>query len=94
MAVFIGCVKGRYDVTAGWWLRIPNMFKNLLSYEANDGREIKIVLWVEDGTPRFSYKDYEEPPYIPSGVQPQCDRGEWLCSVCRQTFSNKAKKKE
>ncbi|MEM2052436.1 MAG: hypothetical protein QW614_05750 [Candidatus Caldarchaeum sp.] len=30
-----------------------------------------------------------EPPFIPSGVQPQYDRGECFCSVCRQTFSNR-----
>ncbi|MEM1948518.1 MAG: hypothetical protein QXG52_00115 [Candidatus Caldarchaeum sp.] len=56
---YIGCVKGmefrgRYDVTAGWRLRIPNMFKTLFHFEANDGREVRIALWVEDGIPCFS----------------------------------------
>ncbi|MEM2238081.1 MAG: hypothetical protein QXR26_09030 [Candidatus Caldarchaeum sp.] len=44
--------KGRYDATAGFRLRIPSMYKNLLSYEANDGRQI-IAMWVEDGIPRL-----------------------------------------
>ncbi|MEM4186822.1 MAG: hypothetical protein QW801_06070 [Candidatus Caldarchaeum sp.] len=29
------------DVTAGWRLRIPNMYKPLFHFEANDGREIR-----------------------------------------------------
>jgi len=81
--------KGRYDVTAGFRLRIPNMYKNLFHYEANDGKEIRIDLWVEDGIPRFTYKEYEEPLCIPSGSQPKYDRGQSFCSVCRQTFENR-----
>ncbi|MEM2986463.1 MAG: hypothetical protein QXZ71_05345 [Candidatus Caldarchaeum sp.] len=81
--------KGRYDVTAGFRLRIPSVYKNLFSYEANDGREVRIDLWVEDGTPRFTYKDYEESPSIPSGIHPQYSRGQSFCSVCHQTFENR-----
>ncbi|MEM2515710.1 MAG: hypothetical protein QXK69_01705 [Candidatus Caldarchaeum sp.] len=32
------------EVTAGWRLRIPNMYKPLFYYEANDGREVRIVV--------------------------------------------------
>ncbi|MEM0440421.1 MAG: hypothetical protein QW240_03150 [Candidatus Caldarchaeum sp.] len=81
--------KGRYDVSAGFRLRIPSMFKNLPHYEANDGRQIRIDVWVEDGTPRFNYKDYEESPSIPSGIHPQYSRGQSFCSVCHQTFENR-----
>ncbi|MEM4164114.1 MAG: hypothetical protein QXI99_07700, partial [Candidatus Caldarchaeum sp.] len=81
--------KGRYDVTAGFRLRIPSMYKNLFHYEANDGKEVRIDLWVEDGIPRFTYKDHDESPFIPSGVQPQYDRGQSFCSVCRKTYENR-----
>ncbi|MEM3123811.1 MAG: hypothetical protein QW756_06980, partial [Nitrososphaerota archaeon] len=76
---------------AGWRLRIPNMYKSLLHLEANNWREVRIALWVEDGIPYFSYKEHEEPPFIPSGRQPQYDRGEWYCSKCRQTSPNRDK---
>ncbi|MEM2237305.1 MAG: hypothetical protein QXR26_05430 [Candidatus Caldarchaeum sp.] len=81
--------KGRYDVTAGFKLRIPSMFKNLLDYEANYRREIRIDLWVEDGIPRLTYKEYEESPFIPSGIQPQYNRGQSFCSICHKTYENR-----
>ncbi|MEM2652486.1 MAG: hypothetical protein QXU87_10500 [Candidatus Caldarchaeum sp.] len=54
---------------------IPNMYKPLFYLEANDWREVRIAIWVEDGTPHFSYKEYEKPLFIPSGRQPNYDRG-------------------
>ncbi|MEM1944890.1 MAG: hypothetical protein QXX57_04050 [Nitrososphaerota archaeon] len=72
-------------------MRIPNMYKSLLHLEANNWREVRIALWVEDGIPYFSYKEHEEPPFIPSGRQPQYDRGEWYCSKCCQTSPNRDK---
>ncbi|MEM2237770.1 MAG: hypothetical protein QXR26_03140 [Candidatus Caldarchaeum sp.] len=68
------------------------MYKPLFYLEANDGREVRIALWVEDGTPHFSYMEYEEPLFIPSGSQPQYDKGEWYCRKCRQTFKNRDKR--
>ncbi|MEM4297442.1 MAG: hypothetical protein QW815_03645, partial [Nitrososphaerota archaeon] len=93
---YIGIVRGerfrgRYDVTAGWRLRIPNMYRCLFHLDANNGREVRIALWVEDEIPHFSYKEHEESPFIPSGRQPQYDRGEWYCSKCGQTFRNSDK---
>ncbi|MEM4280845.1 MAG: hypothetical protein QXT61_02090 [Candidatus Caldarchaeum sp.] len=70
-------------------LRIPNIYKNLFHHEANNGREVRIDLWVEDGIPRFTYKEYEESSFIPSGVQPQYDRGQSFCSICHKTFENR-----
>ncbi|MEM0481360.1 MAG: hypothetical protein QXM16_00515, partial [Nitrososphaerota archaeon] len=75
---------------AGWGLRIPNMYKQLFHLEANNGREVTISLWVEDGIPCFSYED-GEPMFIPSGRLPQYGRGECYCSRCCQTFSNRDK---
>ncbi|MEM2766240.1 MAG: hypothetical protein QXG75_03805, partial [Candidatus Caldarchaeum sp.] len=48
------------EVTAGWRLRIPNMYKPLFYYEANDGREVRIAVWFEDVVPFFSYREDEE----------------------------------
>ncbi|MEM2580941.1 MAG: hypothetical protein QXD09_02040 [Candidatus Caldarchaeum sp.] len=31
------------------------MCKPLFYLEAKDGREVRIAIWVEDGTPHFSY---------------------------------------
>ncbi|MEM2238018.1 MAG: hypothetical protein QXK69_05105, partial [Candidatus Caldarchaeum sp.] len=38
-----------------------------------------------------SYKEDEESPFIPSGHQPNYDKGESYCSKCCQTFINKDK---
>ncbi|MEM0482978.1 MAG: hypothetical protein QXM16_08890, partial [Nitrososphaerota archaeon] len=76
---------------AGWGLRIPNMYKQLFHLEANNGREVTISLWVEDGIPCFSYEEDGEPMFIPSGRLPQYGRGEWYCSNCCQTFPNSDK---
>ncbi|MEM2237482.1 MAG: hypothetical protein QXR26_02185 [Candidatus Caldarchaeum sp.] len=81
---------GGYDIEAGWGLRIPNMYKSLFYLEANGWREVRIALWVEDGKPCFSYKEYES-LFIPSGLQPNYDRGEWYCRKCCQTFPNRDK---
>ncbi|MEM4374876.1 MAG: hypothetical protein QXI97_07780 [Nitrososphaerota archaeon] len=72
-------------------MRIPNMYRCLFHLDANNGREVRIALWVEDEIPHFSYKEHEESPFIPSGRQPQYDRGEWYCSKCGQTFRNRDK---
>ncbi|MEM4288075.1 MAG: hypothetical protein QXV97_04630 [Candidatus Caldarchaeum sp.] len=52
--------------------------KPLFYLEAKDGRGVRIVLWVGKGIPCFSYKEYEESPFIPSGRQPNYDRREVL----------------
>ncbi|MEM4315679.1 MAG: hypothetical protein QXI97_02460 [Nitrososphaerota archaeon] len=93
---YTACVKkdmfqGRYDVTAGFRLRIPSAYKNLFHIESHDERQVRITLWAENGMPHFSYKDHEEPLYTPSGRHPRYDRGECFCSVCQQTFRNKDK---
>ncbi|MEM0482394.1 MAG: hypothetical protein QXM16_05870 [Nitrososphaerota archaeon] len=54
---YIGVIRGRYDITAGWRSRIPSMYKSLFYLEANEGREVRIFLWVEDGIPCFSYEE-------------------------------------
>ncbi|MEM0482000.1 MAG: hypothetical protein QXM16_03825 [Nitrososphaerota archaeon] len=88
---YIGVIRGRYDITAGWRLRIPNMYKSLFYLEANEGREVRIALWVEDGIPCFGYEEYGKSLFIPSGRQPRYDGGEWYCSRGCQTFSNRDK---
>ncbi|MEM2238575.1 MAG: hypothetical protein QXZ62_08985 [Candidatus Caldarchaeum sp.] len=67
------------------------MYKPLFHFEANDGREVRIAVWVEDGIPCFSYKEDEESPFVPSGHQPNYDKGESYCSKCCQTFINRDK---
>ncbi|MEM2747097.1 MAG: hypothetical protein QXK69_11390 [Candidatus Caldarchaeum sp.] len=78
-------------MTAGWRLRIPNMYKPLFHFEAHDGREVRIAVWVEDGIPCFSYKEDEKSLFIPSGRQPNYDKGESYCSKCCKTFINRDK---
>ncbi|MEM4419672.1 MAG: hypothetical protein QXM21_03340, partial [Candidatus Caldarchaeum sp.] len=55
--------------------RIPNMYKPLFYLEAKDGREVRISLWVEDDTPCFSYEEHGEPPFVPSGSEPNYHGG-------------------
>ncbi|MEM2238549.1 MAG: hypothetical protein QXR26_04300 [Candidatus Caldarchaeum sp.] len=43
------------------------MYRPLFHFEAHDGREVRIAVWVEDRIPCFSYKEDEEPPFVPSG---------------------------
>ncbi|MEM0481323.1 MAG: hypothetical protein QXM16_00320 [Nitrososphaerota archaeon] len=38
---YIGVVRERYDIIAGWRLRIPSMYKSLFYLEANDGGELE-----------------------------------------------------
>ncbi|MEM2582675.1 MAG: hypothetical protein QXD09_07760, partial [Candidatus Caldarchaeum sp.] len=56
--------------------------------EANDGREVRIDLWVRmeyRGSPIKNMMNL----LIPSGVQPQYDRGQSFCSVCHKTYENR-----
>ncbi|MEM2238495.1 MAG: hypothetical protein QXR26_07820 [Candidatus Caldarchaeum sp.] len=80
----------------GGGLEYPIIYKNLFHYhyKANDGREVRIALWLEDATPHFSsfqLMEHEEPLFIPSGHQPNYDKGESYCSKCCQTFINRDK---
>ncbi|MEM2004128.1 MAG: hypothetical protein QXQ37_05695 [Nitrososphaerota archaeon] len=52
------------------------MYKPLFHLEANEGRGVRIALWVEDGISFFSYEGDEAPLFISSGRQPHYDRGE------------------
>ncbi|MEM1965752.1 MAG: hypothetical protein QXH12_06520 [Candidatus Caldarchaeum sp.] len=66
-------------------------YRPLFHLEDNGGRVVRIAVWVEDGIPCFSYKEDEESSFIPSGHQPNYDKGESYCSKCCQTFINRDK---
>ncbi|MEM2024321.1 MAG: hypothetical protein QXG69_05995 [Candidatus Caldarchaeum sp.] len=72
-------------------MRIPNMYRPLFYFESNGWRVVRIAVWVEDRIPYFSYKEDEESLFVPSGSQPNYDKGESYCSKCCQTFINKDK---